>query len=95
MKGSKPGSYRYLSEWENERSIKWIDHSYKCGATEVVAVEFARNAGYEAATILIVTLAEDSAARAKVFAFLDEQTRADGLDPEGDYGQAKVFKWFD
>ena len=95
LRGSKTGSYRYISEWTNKKSVAWIKTLYEAGAPEAWAVEFARNAGYESITVLIVMLPTDGVVRAKVFDFANAQIQAEGFDPEDDYGQLHLYLWFD
>jgi hypothetical protein len=88
-------SKRNLAEWPHRESVGWIRDLYARGAQQVWAVGFDRNLPYESINALIITLPDDPARRASVFASANEQIQRQGFEPEEDHDQPHLYIWFD
>ncbi len=94
LKGSMPGSYRFVFEWPNKKSVDWVTNLYAVGAAQVLAVDFARNAGYESVKHLLINLPTDAKQRSAVFAQVNKQVEEQGFSPMDDTGQEQLLIWF-
>lgn len=94
--GGKPDS-RSLGELPTtDASIHMVKELYSIGATTVTAVNIDNyDSGEENTGKLLVSLPEDSAARAKVLDWCAEWAEQLGFEPECDVGQERVFVMLD